>query len=139
MRFLRGVIFAQQIAQLRARHLALEFGAREHGGKEAVLIEQHAFVEGHVGHANGAFIAQRRIVGKDGDFVNRAGFIRVETAVSVVIANRVRRAQIRHPPRFEQRQQPRLMLAGYGDRARDGERERASHADGAVENLIDTA
>ncbi len=139
LRFLRGVIFAQQIAQFGAGHLALEFGAREHRGEETVLIEQHAFVEGHVGDANGAFVAQRRIVAEDGDFVNRAGFIRVEAAMAVVIANGVGGAQIRHPSGFEQRDQPRLMLAGYRDRPRDRERQRASHADGAIENLVDAA
>jgi hypothetical protein len=46
---LRGVDRAQQIAQLGAGHLLLELGQLQAAPSEAVLIEQHALVEGHVG------------------------------------------------------------------------------------------
>ena len=115
----------------------LELGPRQDGAEEAVLVEQHAFVEGHVGDADGAFVAQRGVVAVDGDFVDGAGFVGVQAAMAVVIADGVGGAQIGHPAGFEQRDQPRLVLAGNGDRPRDGQRQRAAHADGAVQNLVD--
>ena len=115
----------------------LELGTREHGADEAVLVEQHAFVERHVGDADGALVAQRGVVAVDRDLVDRAGFVGVEAAVAVVIADGVGGAEVGHPAGLEQRDQPCLVLAGDGDRAGDRQRQRASHADGAVENLVD--
>ena len=136
---LRGVVFSEQVAQFGAGHLALEFGAGEHGGEETVLVQQHAFVEGHVGDADGALVAQGGVVAVDGDFVDGAGFVGVEAAMAVVIADGVGGAEVGHPAGFEQRDQPGMMLAGDRDRAGDGEGERAAHADGAVEDLVDAA
>ena len=62
--------------------------------------------------------------------------MRVETAVAVVIADRVGGRKIRDPSRFEQRNQPRLMLAGDRHRTGNRERQRAAHADGLVENRV---
>ena len=136
---LRGVVFAQQVTKLGAGHLPLELGTGEDGADEAVLIEQHAFVEGHVGDPDGAFGAQRGVVGEDRDLVDGAGFVGVQAAVAVVVADGVGGAQVRHPAGFEQRDQPRVMLARNGDGAGDGERQRTSRADGAVEDLVDAA
>ena len=55
----------------------------------------------------------------------------------VVIADRVSSADIGHPAGFEQRDEPREMLAGHRDRAGDGNRQRTTLADRAVENRID--
>ena len=134
---LRGVVFAEQVAQFGAGHLALELGAREHGGEEAVLVQQHAFVEGHVGDADGSLVAQRGVVAVDGDFVDGTRLVGVEAAMTVVIADGVGGAEVGHPAGFEQRNQPGLMLAGDGDGAGDRQRERAAHADGGVEDLVD--
>ena len=136
---LRGVVLAQQVAQFGAGHLVLEFGRREHGAEEAVLVEQHAFVERHIGDADGALVAQRGIVAEDGDFVDGAGLVGVQAAVAVVVADGVGGAEVGHPAGFEQRNQPGLVLAGDGDRPGDGEGERAAHADGAVEDLVNAA
>jgi hypothetical protein len=139
LQFLCGVIPAQQVAQLRAGHFALEFGPRQHRRKEAVLVQQHAFVEGHVGDADGALVAQCAIVGKDGDLMNGAGFIGVQAAVAVVIADRVGGAEIRDPTGFEQRDEPGLMLSRDRDGSGHRQRQRASHSDGVVQNPINAA
>ena len=136
--FLRGVESPQAVTQLGARHAALEFGAQQNGGKEFVLIEQHVFVERHVGDANGVFIAQRAVVAPDGNFEHGVA-MRVEAAVAVVVADRIGGGEISDPARFEQRDQPGLMLAADRDRSGDGERQRATGSDGAVENRIDAA
>ena len=136
---LRGVEFSQQVAQFGAGHLALEFRAGENGGEEAVLVEQDVFVEGHVGDADGALVAQRGVVAVDGDFVDGAGLVGVEAAVAVVVADGVGGAEVGDPAGFEQRDQPGLMLAGDRDGPGDGQGERAAHADGAVEDLVDAA
>ena len=86
-------------------------------GEEAVLVQQDAFVEGHVGDADGAFVAQRGVVAEDGNFVDGAGLVGVQAAVAVVVADGVGGAQVRHPAGFEQRDQPGLVLAGDRDRA----------------------
>ena len=65
--------------------------------------------------------------------------MRIQAAVAVVVAGRVGGRKIGDPARFEQRDQPRLMLAADRDRARDGERQRAARSDGAVEDRIDAA
>ena len=62
--------------------------------------------------------------------------MRVERAVAVVIADGVGGGKIRHPAGFEQRNQPRLMLAGDRDRTRDRHRERAALADGVIEDGV---
>ena len=111
MLLLRGVIPPQQIAQFGARHFALEFGTRQHGREEAVLIEQNAFVERHVGDPDGALVTERAVVGEDRNFVNRAGFVGVQTAMAVVVADRIGGAEVSHPARFEERNQPGLMLS----------------------------
>ena len=107
--------------------------------QEAVLIEQHAFVEGHVGDADGAFVAQRGIVAVDGDFVNGIDVVRVQAAMAVVIADRVGGAEVGHPAGFEQRDQPGLVLAGNRDRAGNRQGQRAALADGAVEDGVNAA
>ena len=137
--FLRGVVFSEQVAQFGPGHLALEFGAGENGGEEAVLVQQDAFVEGHVGDADGSLVAQGGVVAVDGDFVDGAGLVGVEAAMTVVIADRVGSAEVGHPAGFEQRDQPGVLLAGYRDRSGDGQGERAAHADGGVQNLVDAA
>src|SRR5690348_1045641 len=63
----------------------------------------------------------------------------VETAVAVVIADRVGGAEIRDPAGFEQRNQPGLVLAGDGHGPGHGESERAAHADGPIDNGVDAA
>ena len=40
---------------------------------------------------------------------------------------------------LEQRDQPRLVLAADGDRTRDRNRQRAAHADGAIQNGVNAA
>ena len=134
--FLRGVICAQTITHLRAGHLLLKLGARQAGAQEAVLIEQHGLVEGHIGNADRAFVAQRRVVAVDGHFVYGI-VVRVQAAMPVVIADRVGRADVGHPSGFEQRDEPREVLARHGNRAGDGQRQRATLADGAIENGVD--
>ena len=129
----------KQVAQLGAGHLALEFRAGEHGGEEAVLVEQDAFVEGHVGDADGALVAQGGVVAVDGDFVDGSGLVGVEAAMAIVIADGVGGAEVGDPTGFEQGNQPGLMLAGYGDGPGDGQGEGAAHADGAVEDLVNPA
>ena len=57
------------------------------------------------------FIAQRGIVAEDRNFVDGLAAVLVQTAVAIVIANRVGGAEVRNPAGFEQRNQPRLMLA----------------------------
>ncbi len=136
---LRGVVFAQQVAQFGAGHLALEFRAGENGGEEAVLVQQDAFVEGHIGDADGALVAQGGVVAVDGDFVDGAGFVGVEAAMAVVVADGVGGAEVGDPAGFEQRDQPGMMLAGDGDGPGDGQGEGAAHADGAVEDLVNPA
>ena len=136
---LRGVERPQPVAQSRSGHGALEFRAQQHRGQEAILIEQHVLVEGHVGDANGALVAQRAVVAPDGDFEHRAVAMRVQAAVAVVIANGIGGAEIGHPAGFEQRNQPGLMLARNRDRTRNGERQRAAQADGVVEDRVDAA
>ena len=68
---LRGVECAQPVAQLGAGHLLLELGAAQAGGQEAVLVEQHVLVEGHVGDADGPLVAQRAVVAEDRHLVDR--------------------------------------------------------------------
>ena len=133
---LRGVVRAQQVAQFGAGHLALKLGPRQHGAEEAVLIEQHAFVERHVGDADGAFVAQRAIVAEDGHLVDRPRPIGIQAAVAVVVANRVGGAEVGDPTGFEQRDQPGLVLAGDRNGAGNRQGQRAAHADGPVENLV---
>ncbi len=82
-------------------------------------------------------VAQRGIVAEDRNFVDRIGPVRVQAAMPVVIADGVGGADVSHPSGLEQRDEPRLVLAGDGDRPGDGERQRAAHADGAIENRID--
>ena len=65
--------------------------------------------------------------------------MRVQAAVAVVIAHRVGGAEIGDPAGFEQRNQPRLMLAGNRDRTGNRQRQRAAHADGLIENRVDAA
>src|ERR1051326_5398997 len=55
----------------------------------------------------------------------------------VVITNCIGSAEVSHPARLEQRNQPRLMLAGDSHGSGNGQWEWAPHTDGAVENLID--
>ena len=132
-----GIEFAQQVAHLGSGHFALELGTPEHGTDEAVLVEQHAFVEGHVGDPNGAFLAQSGVVARDRDFVHGTRLVGVQAAVAVVVADRIGRAQVRDPAGFEQRKEPCLVLPGNRHRTRDGQRERTAHPDGAVQNLVD--
>ena len=136
---LRGVVFAEQVAEFGAGHFALEFGAGQHGAEEAILIQQDAFVEGHVGDADGALVAQGGVVAEDGDLVNGAGLVGVQAAMAVVIADGVGSAEVGHPAGFEQRDEPRMVLSGNRDGAGDGQRQRATHADGAVQDLVDAA
>ncbi len=124
--------------QLRAGHRALEFGTQERGGQEAILIQQHVLVERHVGDANGALITQRAVVAPDRNFENGIAMLG-KTAMAVVITDRVGGTQVGDPAGFQQRQQPRLMLAGDGDGTRDRERQRAAHADRRIENGVDAA
>ena len=133
---LLGVDFAEPIAQLGAGHLALELRAGQDGGEEAVLIHEDILVEGHVGDPDGLLIAQRAVVAEDRHLVDR---IFMDTAMPVVIADCVGRAQVRDPAGLEQRDQPHVVLAG--DRHRSGERhgERAAAADGVVEDGVDAA
>ncbi len=57
----------------------------------------------------------------------------------VVIADGVGGADVSHPSGLKQRDEPRQVLAGDGDRPGDGEREAGVRADGAVKNRIDAA
>jgi hypothetical protein len=63
----------------------------------------------------------------------------LQAAVAVVVTHGVGGAEVGDPAGFEQRNQPRLMLSGYGDRAGDGQRQRASLADGVIEDGVDAA
>jgi hypothetical protein len=57
----------------------------------------------------------------------------------VVIADRVSGGKIRDPAGFEQRDQPRLMLAADSDWTGNRNGQRASHADGAIEDGVNPA
>ena len=129
---------AQPMAQLGAGHGALELGTLQHGGQEAVLVQQHVFVEGHVGDADGALVAQRAVVAPDGDLEDGPVAMRVERAVAVVIAHGVGGREIRHPAGFKQRNQPGLMLAGNRHRPRHRHRKRTSLTDGVIEDGVNT-
>ena len=65
--------------------------------------------------------------------------MRIEAAVAVVVAGGIGGGKIRDPARFEQRDQPGLMLAADRDRTGNGERQRAARSDGAIEDRIDAA
>ncbi len=87
--FLRGVEWPEAVAEFGAGHLLLKFGAGEDGAEEAVLIEEDVFIEGHVGDADGAFVAEGGVVAVDGDFVDGVVGMGVEAAMAVVIADGV--------------------------------------------------
>ena len=124
------VMRAQQVAQLGAGHLLLELRALQAGGEEPVLVEQHVFVERHVGDANGASRRAARRRRRRSALRGPGRRCGVQAAVAVVIADRVRGAQIGHPAGLEQRDQPRLMLARHRHRTGDRQRQRAARADG---------
>ena len=59
--------------------------------------------------------------------------------MAVVVTDRVGGAQIGYPAGFEQRNQPGVMLSRYRNRTGNRQRQRASHTDRAIENLINAA
>src|SRR6185503_15325870 len=126
---LRGVIFSEQVAHLGAGHFVLELRTGEHRAYEAILVEEHALVECHIGDANRAFFAKGGIVAMDRNLMNRSGLMIVQTAMAVVIADRVRGAEVRYPSGFEQGDQPGVMLAGNRDWTRDRQGHRTTHSD----------
>src|SRR5262249_17950484 len=134
--FVKG---SKPVAQLRARHLVLEFFLAKHGREELVLIEQDLLVESHVRNTNGAVVPEGCIVPPDRDLKNGPVAVGVEAAVAVVVTDRVGGRKIGNPPGFEQRNQPSLMLSGDGNRPGNGQRQRAAHSNGPVEDGVDTA
>src|SRR5436190_682876 len=56
---------------------------------------------------------------------------------AVVIADGVGGAEIGDPSRFEERDQPRLVLARHSHGAGHRERDGAAHPDGLIENRVD--
>ena len=136
--FLLPVITAQKIAKFGACHFALKFGEAQQGGQEFVLIKQHVFVERHVSYADGTLVAECSIIAENGHFKHGVA-VRVEAAMAVVITDGVGSAEVGNPAGFEQRNQPGLMLARDSDRTGDGKRKRAAHADGAIEDGINSA
>ena len=133
---LRGVMLPQPVTQFGPGHFVLELGLRKKRAQKTVLVQQHGLVECHVGDADGAFLAQRGIVAVDGDLVNRARLVRIQAAMAVVITDRVGCADISDPAGFDQRNQPSVVLSGNGHRPRHGQGQRASQANGAVQNLV---
>ena len=75
--------------------------------QKSILIEQHLFIKRHVGDANRRFIAQRTVVAKDRNFMDRIA-MPVERAVSIVITDRICRRQIGNPAGFQKRIEPRV-------------------------------
>lgn len=129
---------AEEEAELGAGHFALKFGALEDGGEEAVLVEEDVFVEGHVGDADGAFIAEGGIVAEDGDFVDGIA-VSGEGAVAVVVAHGVGAGEVGDPAGFEEGNEPGLVLAGDGDGSGEGEGQGDAGADGGIEDGVDAA
>lgn len=129
---------AQKEAHFGAGHFALEFGALEDGGKEAVLVEEDVLVEGHVGDADGAFVAEGGVVAEDGDFVDGVG-VAGEGAMAVVVAHGVGAGEVGDPAGFEEGDEPGLVLTGDGDGSGEGEGEGDAGADGGIEDGVDAA
>ena len=62
--------------------------------------------------------------------------MRLQCPVPVVITDGVSGAEVGYPSAFEQRNQPGLVLSRDGDRAGNRHRDRATGADGPIEDLI---
>jgi hypothetical protein len=66
--------------------------------------------------------------------MDRPMLVGIQAAMTVVVTDRVRCADVRDPPGFEERDQPCEVLTRNSHRACDRYRERTPHADRTVED-----